>query len=63
LSASSLDYWRKLPTGKIVDSLRPGRPEPLIVSLHGTVMQGNHRIKVLEERGYNVGGLPRVPYP
>jgi hypothetical protein len=54
LSPASLAYWRKQPTAKIVDSLKPGRSEPLIVKADGTVMQGNHRIKILNERGYNI---------
>lgn len=56
-------YWRKQPTATIVESLRPGKPEPLIVETDGTVMQGNHRIKILEERGYDTDSLPRTAYP
>jgi hypothetical protein len=43
----------------IVQSLQPGHPEALRVKADGTVMNGNTRLKVLEERGYNVNGLPR----
>jgi hypothetical protein len=46
-----------------VESLRPGKPECLKVKDDGTVMDGNTRVKVLEERGYNVHDLPREPYP
>jgi hypothetical protein len=63
LSPSSLKYWEKQPTWKIVESLKPGQPEPLIAKADGTIMQGNHRVKILESRGYNVDELPRVPYP
>jgi hypothetical protein len=58
----SLEYWRTRSTQEIVDSLADGNPEPLVAKDDGTVMQGNTRIKVLEERGYDVDGLPRVPY-
>jgi hypothetical protein len=30
---------------------------------HGTIMNGHHRIQILQERGYPVNTLPRVPYP
>ena len=55
----SLLYHRRRPTDEIVRSLRPGEPEPLIVKPDGRIVQGNTRIKVLEERGYPVNGLPR----
>jgi len=58
----SLEYWRKRGTQEIVRSLAADQPQPLIVRGDGTVMQGNTRIKVLEERGYNVNALPRVPF-
>ena len=59
----SLDYWRTQSTQDIVRSLAAGAREPLIARDDGTVMQGNTRIKVLQERGYNVDALPRVPLP
>ncbi len=57
----SLDYHRTRTTEEIVESLRPhpGNKEPLRVKPGGRVLQGNTRIKVLEERGYPVNGLPR----
>lgn len=42
---------------------RPGNKEQLRVKSDGRVFQGNTRIKVLEERGYPVGGLPRDEIP
>ena len=36
-----------------------GAVQPLIVKPDGTIIQGNTRIKVLEERGYPVNDLPR----
>jgi hypothetical protein len=63
----SLDYWRRQPTRAIVESLRPRLrdakyQEFLKVKSDGTIMQGNTRVKVLEERGYNVNQLPRTLY-
>jgi hypothetical protein len=55
----SLLYHRGRSTGEIVRSLRPGEPEPLIVKIDGRIVQGNTRIKVLEERGFPVNDLPR----
>jgi hypothetical protein len=59
---SGLDYWRRKPTPEIIDSLKPGQHYPLIVTPNGTVVQGNTRIKILEERGVDVNKLPRVPH-
>jgi hypothetical protein len=57
----SLEYHRGRSTEEIVDSLRPGALQPLIVKPDGTVVQGNTRVKVLEERGYPINDLPREP--
>ena len=58
---NSLEYQRRRSTEEIVESLRPGALQPLIVKPDGTVVQGNTRIKVLEERGYPINDLPREP--
>ena len=55
----ALQFWRAQPTDTIVKSLQPREPEALRVKADGRVMNGNTRLKVLEERGYNVNGLPR----
>jgi hypothetical protein len=55
----SLDYHRRRSTDEIIESLRPGGAEPLTVKRDGRILQGNTRIKVLEERGYPVNDLPR----
>jgi hypothetical protein len=55
----SLLYHRGRSTADIVRSLRPGEPEPLIVKIDGRIVQGNTRIKILEERGFPVNDLPR----
>ena len=57
---ASLEYWRTRPTEEIVDSLMPGRDQPLTPRKDGSMNQGNTRTKVLEERGYATNGLPRV---
>jgi hypothetical protein len=57
----SLEYHRQKTTGEIVASLRPGATSPSLVKLDGTVVQGNTRIKVLQERGYPVDDLERGP--
>ncbi len=55
----ALEHWRKQPTDDIVRSLAPGSREALRVKPDGRIMNGNTRIKVLEERGFDVNGLPR----
>jgi hypothetical protein len=55
----ALEYWRKQSTADIVCSLAPGSPEALRVKPDGRIMNGNTRVKVLEERGFDVNSLPR----
>lgn len=57
----SLEYHWTKPTDEIVKSLRPvpGGSEHLIVKPDGRIVQGNTRIKMLQERGYAVDDLPR----
>ncbi len=31
--------------------------------MNGIIMDGNTRVKVLEERGFAIDGLPCEPYP
>jgi len=63
LSRQALEYWRRQSTGDIVHSLQPGNPEALKVKPDGRIMNGNIRIKVLEERGFDVNSLPREVLP
>lgn len=60
---ASHEFWSIQTTDAIVDSLKPGRIEPLFVHDDGVVIQGNTRIMILEERGYDVDSLPRVVIP
>ena len=62
LEGASLRYWRQQPTERIIASLRRDAREPLCVKSDGTIVDGNTRIKALEERGYDVDGLPRVTH-
>ncbi|HEX8068510.1 MAG TPA: hypothetical protein VF546_01065 [Pyrinomonadaceae bacterium] len=55
----SLAYWRQRETAAIVESLRPGQSEALRVKPDGRILDGNVRIKVLEERGFDVDSLER----
>ncbi len=57
-NSSSVTFWESQPTYVIVQSLRRGQPEPLIVKHDGTVVQGNTRIYVLEQRNYDLTTLP-----
>jgi hypothetical protein len=57
LKSSSLDYWRGQSTDDIVGSLSKPGDEVLRIRPDGTVLQGNHRIKVLEERGFDTSAL------
>ena len=61
-SRFSLTYWRTRKTKEIVESLRPGKQEALKVKPDGRIINGNVRIKVLEERGFEVDELEREPF-
>ena len=63
LSPSTLQGLGKKSTPELIDSLRPGQPEALRVRPDGTMMNGNHRIKILRERGVDVDALPREIIP
>jgi RHS repeat-associated protein len=59
LSKTILEGLRKKSTQEIIETLKPGAEEALRVRPDGRVMNGNHRITVLMERGVNVNALPR----
>lgn len=54
-----LEYFRKISTEDLIESLKPELEGALKVKEDGTIMDGHHRIKVLRERGTNVDELPR----
>jgi hypothetical protein len=60
---SGFNFWSRKSTEEIVQSLAPGAKSPLMVYANGTVAQGNTRIMILQQRGFDVNSLPRVPYP
>ena len=55
----SYEYWSKQSAADIVRSLHPGSKEALRVKPDGRIFNGNTRIKVLEERGFDINRLPR----
>jgi hypothetical protein len=59
LSQAKLSTLRRSSTDRLIASLEPGKPNALKVRQDGTVMDGNHRIAVLAERGIDVDSLPR----
>jgi hypothetical protein len=59
----ALEHWRRQPTDAIIRSLAPGGREALRVKPDGRIMNGNTRIKALEERGFDVNSLPREVVP
>jgi hypothetical protein len=59
ISRFSLEYWQQRSSKEIVESLRPGRSEALKVKLDGRILNRNVRIKVLEDRGFDINSLER----
>lgn len=57
LVESKLVKFRKLSTDVIIESLRTDGPGRLRIKPDGTIMEGNHRVKVLEEREYPIDSL------
>lgn len=62
LVPSKLASLRQLSTEELVASLRPGFDGALRVKDDGTVVNGNHRVVVLRERGVPIDALPRERY-
>jgi hypothetical protein len=59
LIALKLEYFRRVSTEDLIESLKPEKTGALKVKSDGTIMDGHHRIKVLRERGIDVDILPR----
>lgn len=59
LVKSKLELFRAYSTELLINSLAPGQPGSLKVRPEGTILDGNHRIKVLIERGVDINSLPR----
>ncbi|MGH7449843.1 MAG: hypothetical protein ACRENG_00705 [bacterium] len=47
----------------MIDSLKPGQPGSLKARPDGTMIDGHHRIKILQERGIDIDALPREVIP
>lgn len=63
LSQAKLEQYARLTTATLLDSLRPGQQGALKVRPDGTMIDGHHRIKILQGRGINVDSLPREVIP
>jgi hypothetical protein len=59
LIQAKLDQFGKLSDQQLIDSLKPGQPHSLKARPDGTIVEGHHRIKVLQGRGVDVDSLPR----
>jgi len=58
----SYSYWESQTTADVVATLQPGTKMPLTVKPDGTILDGNTRVWILRQRGYDVDSLPRVTY-
>lgn len=54
-----LEYFRRISTEDLIESLKPEKEGALKTKPDGVMMDGHHRIKVLIERGVDVDKLPR----
>ena len=54
-----LEYFRRVSTEDLIESLEPEQEGALKAKSDGTIMDGHHRIKVLGERSIDVNKLPR----
>ena len=54
-----LEYFRKISTEDLLESLKPEETGALKTKADGTIMDGHHRITILRERGTDVEKLPR----
>ena len=59
LSQAKLIQYARLSNETIIASLEPGEQGSLKVRPDGTVIDGHHRITILERRGIDVEALPR----
>jgi hypothetical protein len=67
ISRASQDYWRKKSTAEIMEDLQKN---PISVRPDGTILNGNHRLRVLQERGIDIDSLdipkqivPKITFP
>jgi RHS repeat-associated protein len=60
ISGAAMDSVRKMSTEDIIESLKNG-DQPGIIKPDGTVMNGNTRLSVLQERGVDINSLGLKP--
>lgn len=63
LSQVKLQQFRGRTTSDLIDSLKPGTAGALKTRIDGTVLEGHHRLAVLNERGVDINALPREVIP
>jgi hypothetical protein len=56
------EYWNEQSTDEILKSLAPGNSDSLFVKDNGTILDGNTRTLVLQDRGYDINSLPKEIY-
>jgi hypothetical protein len=59
LNRGKMDFFRRLSTVELKESLAPRQPGSLKVRKDGTVLDGHHPVCVLIERGEDIDHLPR----
>ncbi len=59
LVQSKLDYFSRLATDDLLNSLQPGQKDSLKARPDGTILDGHHRIAILQSRGVDVDTLLR----
>ena len=59
-AAYSYRHWSKQSTEDIVRFLGPDQGSPFVVKPDGRIYDGNTRILVLRERGFDIDSLPRI---
>lgn len=59
LTAAKLSQIDRIPTEILLHSLLPGQKDCLKTRPDGTILDGQHRIKILRSRGVDVDALPR----
>jgi hypothetical protein len=59
LVASKMYQFNRISTEILKKSLLPGQKDSLKTRPDGTILDGNHPIKVLRSRGVDVDALPR----
>ncbi len=59
LSRAKLEQFKRVPTEILLRTLLPGQRDSLKTRPDGTILDGHHRIHILQSRGVNVNALPR----